>query len=65
MLQTFLEGQPDKLWHSEYASMQQTMNPVPWDKFESFMLSTFGTIAPLSEAYNLNSANKLQQWLSL
>ena len=48
---TFLEGQPDKLWHSEYAIMQQTMNLVPWDKFESFMLSTFGTIAPLSEAY--------------
>ena len=48
---TFLEGQPDKLWHSKYAIMQQTMNPVPWVKFESFMLSTFGTIAPLCEAY--------------
>lgn len=48
---TFLDGHPDKLWHSEYANLQQTMNPVPWEKFENFMHTTFGTIAPLSEAY--------------
>ena len=49
----FWKAVQDKLWHSEYAIMQQTMNPVPWVKFESFMLSTFGTIAPLSEAYKV------------